>query len=159
MLMQDPISLLNCSLDGAVTKPFMSALLLPITKQEMNSICEQQWQNINQLPCICLVHARLPLEYFHFAVLLIYAITILNVLPAKGINNTDGKPTCPFTLAFNCRPKIGNFRVFGCPTAIKRYTKSTFKGETSRDSSDDVLPVPKALQQAVHGIFIGFPEH
>ena len=50
--------------------------------QEMNSICERQWQTINQLSRVLLVHARLPLEYFHFAVR--YAIDIINVLPAKG---------------------------------------------------------------------------
>ena len=129
----------------------------------MNAICERQWQTINQLARVLLVHARLPLEYFHFAVR--YAIDIINVLPAKGVNDTANTPTCPHNLAFSTRPKIGNFRVFGCPAAIKRYTTSTSKGENTHSSSispesiDDSQPTPKPLQRAVRGIFIGYPEH
>ena len=125
--------------------------------QEMNSICERQWQTINQIARVCLVHARLPLEYFHFAVL--YAIAILNVLPAKGVNDATGTPSCPYALAFGKRPKIGNFRVFGCPAAIKRYSTATSSGDISSDLSDDFQQTPKPLQRAVRGIFIGFPEH
>jgi hypothetical protein len=125
--------------------------------QEMNSICERQWQTINQLARVCLVHARLPLEYFHFAVL--YAVAIINVLPAKGVNDNTGTPTCPHTLAFGKRPKIGNFRVFGCPAAIKHYTTSTSTGKANSDLSSDFTTTPKPLQRAVRGIFIGYPEH
>ena len=127
--------------------------------QEMNSICERQWQTINQLARVLLVHARLPLEYFHFAVR--YAIDIINVLPAKGVNDANGTPTCPHNLAFGVRPKIGNFRVFGCPAAIKRYTKTSSNGETASPSDivDDFQPMATPLQRAVRGIFIGFPEH
>ena len=124
--------------------------------QEMNSICERQWQTIHQTARVLLVHARLPIEYFHFAVL--YAIAILNTQPAKGVILPDGTPTCPHTLAFTVKPKIGNFRVFGCPSHIKHYTTSTHKGSTIPEIKDDFLPTPRHIQRSVRGIFIGFPE-
>jgi hypothetical protein len=97
------------------------------------------------------------LNIFHFAVL--YAIAIINILPAKGVHDQTGTPTCPYALAFSRRPKIGNFRVFGCPAAIKRYHQTTSTGKPSSDISSDFQQTPKPTQRAVRGIFIGFPEH
>ena len=66
------------------------------------------------------------MDYWHFAIR--YAVSIVNVLPAKSLTLPDGSPTCPITLAFGNKPKIGNFRVFGCPAAIKHYTATTHTG-------------------------------
>ena len=91
-----------------------------------------------------------------FAIL--YSIAILNVLPAKGVHDKNDVPTCPHALAFGKRPKIGNFRVFGCPAAIKHYTATTSHGTPKTEITDDFRPMPKHVQEAIHGIFIGFPE-
>ena len=93
---------------------------------------------------------------YHFAIL--YSIAILNVLPAKGVHDKNDVPTCPHALAFGKRPKIGNFRVFGCPAAIKHYTATTSHGTPKTEMKDDFRPTPKHVQQAIRGIFIGFPE-
>jgi urease alpha subunit len=85
--------------------------------QEMNSIVERQWQNMSQIMRSMLVHARLTNHFYHFAGK--YAKDILNVLPAKSILDHNGNPTTPHFKAFRTKPKIGNFRVFGCPASFK----------------------------------------
>lgn len=125
--------------------------------QEMNSIVERQWQTISQLSRVCMVHARLPVSYFHFATL--YAVAIINVMPAKGVTTADGTPTCPYTIAFHKKPKIGNFRVFGCPAVIKHYARSNSRGITVTETPTERPTLePKPIQRALRGIFIGFPE-
>ena len=85
---------------------------------------------------------------------------LLTCYQPRVVNDNSGTPSCPHTLAFGTRPKIGNFRVFGCPAAVKRYITSSHKGEPiSSDLADEIQPTPKPLQRAVRGIFIGFPEH
>jgi hypothetical protein len=66
------------------------------------------------------------------------------VLPAKNILNDNGDPTTPHFKAFGVKPKIGNYRVFGCPASSKRYNATSRCTQT---------------QQATHGIFIGFPSN
>jgi hypothetical protein len=109
--------------------------------QEQNSICERHWQNIQNLSRTLLFHARLPFSFYHFAIQ--YAIAILNVLPSKSVTDDNNNPSCPYFLAFTKRPKIGHFRVFGCPATIKRYHPYG----ASRSHS----------QRATRAIFIGFP--
>jgi membrane-bound lytic murein transglycosylase len=50
----------------------------------------------------------------------------------------------PHFKAFRTKPKIGNFRVFGCPASFKRYNATSRRTQT---------------QQASRGIFIGFPNN
>jgi hypothetical protein len=122
----------------------------------MNCLVERQWQTINQIARTCLVHARLPIKFWHFAVL--YAVAILNVLPARSLQLPNGTPTCPTTLAFGTKPKIGNFRVFGCPAAVKHYTATTHASYDKSSTIEAIVPTPKPLQRAIRGIFIVFPE-
>jgi hypothetical protein len=90
--------------------------------QEMNSIVERQWQNMSQIMRAILIHARLSNHFYHYAGQ--YAADILNVLPAKNLLDHNGNPCTPHFKAFRVKPKIGNFRVFGCPTSFKRYFAS-----------------------------------
>ena len=110
--------------------------------QEMNSVVERQWQTISQIMRAILVHARLPNHFYHFVDK--YAKNIVNVLPSKNLLDHNGNPTTPYFNAFQSMPKIGNFRVFGCPASFKRYNA------TSRRTQN---------QQATRGIFIGFPNN
>jgi hypothetical protein len=88
--------------------------------QEMNSVVEQQWQTMSQIIRSILVHARLSNHFYHFAAK--YAKDILNVLPSKNLLDHNGNPTTPYFKAFRTKPKIGNFRVFGCPASFKCHT-------------------------------------
>jgi hypothetical protein len=108
----------------------------------MNSVVERQWQNMSQIMRAILVHARLSNHFYHFAGK--YAKDILNVLPAKNLLDHNGNPTTPHFKAFRTKPKIGSFRVFGCPASFKRYTATTRRTQN---------------QQASRGIFIGFPNN
>lgn len=108
--------------------------------QEMNSIVERQWQNMNQIMRAILIHARLSNHFYHYAGQ--YAADILNVLPAKNLLDHNGNPCTPHFKALRVKPKIGNFRVFGCPASFKRYNATSRRTQT---------------QQASRGIFIGFP--
>jgi hypothetical protein len=110
--------------------------------QEMNSIVERQWQTMSEIIRAILVHARLSNHFYHFAAK--YAKDIINVLPSKNLLDHNGNPTTPHFLAFRRKPKIGNYRVFGCPASFKRYTAQTHRTQT---------------QQATRGIFIGFPSN
>ena len=108
----------------------------------MNSVVERQWQNMSQIMRTLLVHARLSNHFYHFAGK--YAKDILNILPTKNILDHEGNPTTPHFKALQTKPKIGNFRVFGCPASFKRYNATSHRTQT---------------QQASRGIFVGFPNH
>jgi len=108
--------------------------------QEMNSVVELQWQNMSQIMRAQLIHARLTNHFYHFAGN--YAKDILNVLPAKNLLDHNGNPTTSTFKAFRTKPKIRNFRVFGCPASFKCYNATSRRTQT---------------QQATRGIFIGFP--
>jgi hypothetical protein len=110
--------------------------------QEMNSVVERQWQNMSQIMRAILVHARLSNHFYHFAGK--YAKDILNVLPTKNLLDHNNNPTTPHFKAFRTKPKIGNFRVFGCPASFKRYNATSRRTQT---------------QQASRAIFIGFPSN
>jgi len=115
--------------------------------QEMNGVCERHWQSIQELQRTLINHARLGNEFYHFAAL--YATAILNILSSKGALTKEGTPSCPYFLAFGRRPRIGNFRVFGCPASVKRYLPTTHEG---------LMSTPRTqIQQATRAIFIGFP--
>jgi hypothetical protein len=116
--------------------------------QEMNGICESKWKQVHSLANTLLNNARLGGAFFHHAHA--YAVDIINVLPAKNIVDKDNNPTTPYHLCFNRKPRIKNFRTFGCPTYFKRYTPS--KGSK--------LITPKQqIQKASRGIFLGFPRN
>jgi hypothetical protein len=74
---------------------------------------------------------------------LVYACHIFNILPVKGLANTNGNVCTPHTLLIGEKPKINHYRVFGCPVvAHKRSTPQNSSG--------------KQTKHGIRGIFIGF---
>jgi hypothetical protein len=53
-------------------------------------------------------------------------------------------------LLYGRKPKISNFRTFGCPTYFKRYEPSLDKKKITNKQQ---------IQRASRGIFVGFPEN
>jgi hypothetical protein len=91
--------------------------------------------------CSLLVHARLLDTFWYHA--MVYATDIFNVLPVRGIKNEQDCPATPYELFFSEKPLISCFRVFGCPTVVRRWvTKQSTQG--------------KQTERGVRGIFIGF---
>jgi len=120
--------------------------------QEMNGMAEQLWQTARVTAFRMMTHARLPLIFFHYA--LMYAWQICVVLPAKSTSRLDPNgelvPTTPHYLYFGgATPDIRRYRVFGCPVVAKVYTR--------RDSDAQILDQRSLVQRGVRGIFIGFP--
>jgi hypothetical protein len=92
-----------------------------------------------------LVHARLPDTFMFHA--LVYACHIFNVLPVKGLEDTNGNVCTPYTLFMGKKPKINHFRVFGCPVVARKWS-------TPQHSSG------KQTERGIRGIFLGFdPNH
>lgn len=114
--------------------------------QEMNGVCESKWKQVHSLANTLLNNARLGGAFFHFAHA--YAVAITNILPAKNLTDKDGLPTTPYQICYNRKPRINNFRTFGCPTFFKRY-EPKLKRKTVTDKQQ--------LQKASRGIFLGFP--
>jgi hypothetical protein len=100
--------------------------LAALKKQYQNHLAERTWQSISNIGRSLLVHARLPDTFMYHA--LVYACHIFNVLPIRGLQNDDDIPATPYQLFFDKRPMISNYRVFGCPTVVKRSGKQTERG-------------------------------
>ena len=94
-----------------------------------------------------LVRAHLPPCFYHFA--LKYACKILRVLPGKGLMDVDGNPTTTYAILHGKKPRIGRFKVFGCPCVFKKYAPM-YEGKSSTKFTQ--------LQRGCRGIFVGFPE-
>ena len=92
-----------------------------------------------------MVHADLSLIFWYEARR--YAVEILNILPARGIQDEKGKPTTPFYLVHHYKPRIGKFHVFGCPCIYKRYQPYYQTRTVTR-----VLQT----QRGSRGVFVGF---
>ena len=116
--------------------------------QEMNGICESKWKQVHSLANTLLTNARLGGAFFHFAHA--YAVQITNIMPAKNIVNTENIPTTPYQLCYGRKPRIRNFRTFGCPTYFKRYEPTMGK---------HIVTKKQQIQKASRGIFLGFPDN
>jgi len=112
-------------------------------KQYQNHLAERSWQTINTMARSLLVHARLP-DSFMFHTLL-HSCHIFNVLPVKGLYLNNHVST-PYELFHGEKPKIGHFRVFGCPVTAKKWS--------STQSS-----AGKQTQRGIRGIFVGFADN
>ena len=99
-------------------------------------------------------HARLTHAFMHFS--LTYSCQITAVLPLRGLFFKDSQgqdhPCSPFELYFSKKPRIGRFRVFGCPIVAKCYFK---KHPVSRRTFDDRT----IIQRGIRAIFLGFPNN
>ena len=74
-----------------------------------------------------------------------YAIHIVNACPAKNVMSADGIPITPFEFSYGRKPSLTNFRVFGCPTFIKRYNPHYNKR---------LITHKQQLQRSSRGIFL-----
>jgi hypothetical protein len=116
--------------------------------QEMNSICEAKWKQLHVTANTMLNNARLGGAFYHHAHK--YAATVLNALPARNVINQDGLPSTPYFVCYGRKPTIRNFRTFGCPVYVKRYTPMHDK---------KIITYKQQIQRATRGIFVGFPDN
>ena len=84
--------------------------------------------------------------FYHLA--LQYSCKKMRVLPAKGLVDSLGNPTTTYAIIHGKKPRIGRFKVFGCPCVFKRYAPQS-DGKITTDF--------KQLQQGSRGLFVGFP--
>jgi len=113
--------------------------------QEGNHFAERTWQSLRKLAQSMLVHARLPDMYMYHA--LLHACHVFNVLPLKDLVTGDGIITTPYELFVGSKPRVGHFRVFGCPCIAKKWTISVH-GKPEDNS--------KGTQRGIRGIHLGF---
>ena len=116
--------------------------------QEQNAFVERAYGTAGRMARSMLVRAYLPISFYFFA--LKYACKQLRVLPAKGLSDVNNNPTTTYAILHNKRPRIGRFKVFGCPCVFKRYSPQT-DGTITTDF--------KQLNQGSRGLFVGFPEN
>jgi len=115
--------------------------------QEQNAFVEAAWQVVSNIGRKLLVHARLPLTFYHFAI--DYAILILRVIPPKGLVDVDGNATTSYQVIHGKKPRVARYKVFGCPVVFKRYQPK---------SDTEIQTHFKQLQRGSRGTFVGFPK-
>ena len=115
--------------------------------QEQNASVERAHGTASRMSRSMLVRAHLPILFFLLAY--DYACKQMRVLPAKGLVDVDGKPTTTYAILHKKKPRIGRFKVFGCPCVYKRYA-SHADGAKSTDF--------KQFQRGCCGVFVGFPK-
>ena len=106
--------------------------------QNTNAFAETHWKKMVIIARKLLIHAPLSKEFAIFA--LHYACKIHDVLPVKGLVDSENNITTPFAKWYVKTPKMNRFKVFGCPSVYKRYGK-----------------VRKWAQDGQRAIFLGFP--
>ena len=114
--------------------------------QEQNTVSERQWQTIDNMARTMRVHARLSNHFFYHSVK--YACEVFGALPAKGVLDENGDPTTPKFKATNVKPRLGKFKVFGCPVVFKRYALK---------KDNKVITKKQQDQCGARGTFVGFP--
>jgi hypothetical protein len=119
-------------------------LLAAPKKQYQNHLAERTWQTVASIARSLLVHAHLPDTFWFQA--LCYAAHIFNVIPVRGLKNKAEIPATPHELFHGVKPSILPFRVFGCPSVIKRWTA-------------DERSNGKQTERGMRGIFIGFDDN
>ncbi|MGH7955216.1 MAG: DDE-type integrase/transposase/recombinase, partial [Gloeomargaritales cyanobacterium] len=102
----------------------------PPEGQNTNGFTERHWQTISQMARKMLVHARLSNDFVYHA--LQYASAIHNALPIKNLINPVGVPTSPDFLFHGRKPKISQFRIFGCPVVFKKHKQGKWQQQGRR---------------------------
>ena len=117
--------------------------------QEMNGHVEVTWRALSTIAHSLMVHARVPENYIHFA--LMYTTDhIFPVLTIKDLINKDGDPTTPYKLATGTKPSVSHLRVLFCPCVVQ---KATVHVETK------TLNMRHQAQKGFRGIFMVIPQH
>ena len=87
----------------------------------MNGQLEVTWRTFRTIAHSLMVHARVPENYIHFA--LMYTTDhIFPVLPINNLINEDGDPTTPFKLATGMKPSVSLLCVLFCPCVVRKAT-------------------------------------
>jgi hypothetical protein len=126
----------------------------PIGTDQMNGKAESNWKYTRQIAYKLLTHARLNLAFVDMAIR--YAWQIKAVLPLPSLIDDSANnlhPGTPFECYFAKRPNIGRYKVFGCPCAVKVYTRKNIDS----DANAATLNSKNLVQRGVRGIFISFP--
>ena len=86
--------------------------------QEINGHVEVTWRTLRTIAHSLMVHARVPENYIHFA-LMYTTDRIIPVLPIKDLINEDGDPTTPYKLATGTKPSVSHLRVLFFPCVAR----------------------------------------
>ena len=79
--------------------------------QEMNGQVEVTWRTLRTIAHSLMVHARVPENYIHFA--LMYTTDhIFLVLPIKDLINEVGDPTTPHKRATGTKPSVSHYACY-----------------------------------------------
>ena len=117
--------------------------------QEMNGQVEVIWRKLRTIAHSLMVHARVPENYIHFA--LMYTTDhIFPVLPIKYLINEDGDPTTPYKLATVNKPSVSHLHVLFCTCVVRKATAHV---------DTKTLNMRQQAQKGFRGIFMGIPQH
>ena len=89
--------------------------------QEMNGQVEVTWRTLHTIAHSLMVHARVPENYIHFA-LMYTTYYIFPVLPIKDLINEDGDPTTPYKLETGTKPSVSHLSVLFFPCVVRKAT-------------------------------------
>ena len=115
----------------------------------MNGQVEVTWKTLRTIAHYLMVHARVPENYIHFA-LMYTTYHIFPVLPIKDLINEDRYPTSPYKLGTGTEPSVSHLRVLFCLCVVR---KATAHVETK------TLNMSHQAQKGFRGIFMGIPQH
>ena len=87
----------------------------------MNGEVEVTWRTLRTVAHALMIHARVPEEYVHFA--LMYTTDhIFSVLPIRDLINEDGDPTTPHKIARGTQPSVSHLGVLFCLCDVRKST-------------------------------------
>ena len=89
--------------------------------QETNGLCERTWQSVRNLAFSFMNHARVGEEFGGLA--LEHAWKVFNVLPIKGLVDSNGLATTPYQLFYGIKPSVRKMRVLFCPVVAKVHER------------------------------------
>ena len=98
-----------------------------------------------------LVHARLGIPFIFFAYK--HASAILNILPYNDLKTKEGRSCTPYEKAFNIKPRLLLYKVFGCPTDFKRHSPALKSDKNKWVPIPKKKPNPKILTRHSHCTF------
>ena len=98
-----------------------------------------------------LVHARLGIPFIFFAYK--HAFAILNILPYNDLKTKEERSCTPYEKAFDIKPRLLLYKVFGCPTDFKRHSPALKSEKEQMGTYTKEKPNPKSLTRHSHWTF------
>ena len=87
--------------------------------QHQNGIVERHWGIVANMANSLILNARLSPKFFAYA--LKYEEKMHDMIPIRDLTDEEGRPTIPYYKAFNKKPNVQQFKIFGCPAVFKRF--------------------------------------